>query len=158
MIPLWIQVGIFIWRLPQALERQPLDAFLAGQGGGTRVRGRDVGAAVNRIVRIRRRWLRLGPWKKRNTCYTRALVLFRYLDPRGGDLRFHLGTEPSRATDSPIHGHAWVSLDGRVVEPLPQEIAGRVCELYVFPPRAGAASPPLTLEGLTKQPTTQKRD
>jgi len=155
MIPLWMQIGTFIWRLPQALERQPLDTFLAELDGGARVLGKNVGAAVNRIVRIRRRWLRLGPWKKRNTCYTRALVLFRYLDPQGGELRFHLGTEPSRAAGANIHGHAWVSLDGRVLEPLPEEIAGRVCELYVFPPRPGEASLPPSLQGLAKQLAAQ---
>ena len=156
MMPLWLRIGIYIWRLPRFLERQPLDVFLAGQGGGTRVRGRDVGAAVNRIVRIRRCWLWLGPWKKRNTCYTRALVLFRYLDPRGGLLRFHLGTEPSRTAGANIHGHAWVSLDGRVLEPLPREIAERIHELYVFPPRAGEALRAPVLEGLAKEPAAQE--
>ena len=155
MIPLWLQIGIFIWRLPGALERQPLQVFLAGQGAGSRVRGRDVGAAVNRIIRIRRRWLRLGPWKRRNTCYTRALVMYRFLDARGGDLRFHLGTEPARSAGANIHGHAWVSLDGRILEPLPVEIVGRVSTLYAYPPRAGEASGGAALEGLAKEPTAQ---
>jgi hypothetical protein len=155
MMLLWLQIGVFIWRLPRILERQPLDLFLAEQRRKTRVRGRDVGAAVNRIGRIRRRWLRLGPWKRRNTCYTRALVLFRYLDPHGGQLQFHLGTEPSRAAGANIHGHAWVSLDGRVLEPLPGEIAGRVQELYVFPPPAGGASRVPAFEGLAKKPAAQ---
>jgi hypothetical protein len=150
MIPLWMQIGLFIWRLPRELESRPLNQVLAKMRGARRVRAEDVDAGVRRIAKIRRRWLRLRFWTGRNTCYTRALVMFRFVDPNGGVLEFHLGAEPARVAGANIHGHAWVTLNGLVLEPLPGSIASRVSDLYAFPPRAAEGSGTMALEGLAK--------
>ncbi|HEY4329169.1 MAG TPA: hypothetical protein VGN88_05485, partial [Phycisphaerae bacterium] len=81
MIPLWIQIGIFIWRLPARLDTAPLDQLLAQIHSTSRPRPADIRAAASRIAVIRRRWLRFPFWSSRNTCYLRALVLFRFLNP-----------------------------------------------------------------------------
>ena len=137
-MPLALEMGLFIWRLALPMERQGLAEFLGEMARARRSRCRDVASGVARIARLRRRWLRWPGLRSRNTCYTRALVLFRFLDPGTGLLRIHLGTEPPRAPGENVHGHAWVSLDGRVLEPLPVEVAQRVVPLYVFPPEKTA--------------------
>ncbi len=73
----------------------------------------------------------------RDTCYVRAVVLFRFLEGGEGSLRFHLGTEPPRSEGDVPHGHAWVTLEGRELEALPMEIRERVMELYAYPPVVG---------------------
>ena len=141
-LPLALQMGLFIWRLSVPLERQGLAEFLGELARGRRPPCGDVDRAVARLARLRRRWLRLPGFRRRDTCYTRALVLFRFLDPGRGALRIHLGTEPPRAPGGNVHGHAWVSLDGRILEPLPEAVAQRVLPLYVSPPETTPGQSP----------------
>ena len=125
-----LRIGWYVWRMP-GLDRRTLPDFLER---AARVRsGRSV--EIGRIQRWRRRWLRVPGLRNRNTCYMRALVLFRFFDAAtsGAEMRFHLGAEPPRRERDVPHGHAWVTLDGREVEPMPAEVRERVRELYCFP-------------------------
>lgn len=133
-MPLALKMGLFIWRLAVPMERQGLGEFLGELNRAGRPRCEDLERGMARIARLRRRWLRLPGFRRRDTCYTRALVMFRFLDAGTGVLRIHLGTEPPREAGGNVHGHAWVTLDGRVLEPLPEEIMRRVAVLYEFPP------------------------
>lgn len=48
----------------------------------------------------------------------------------------HFGVEPGADANDRIHGHAWVTLDGELLEAPEPVLAGRVRELYVYPPNA----------------------
>src|SRR5271154_4111880 len=142
--PMALEVGWFLWRMP-GLNEESLPIFLE------KIARERAGrcAKTRRIARWRRRWLRLPGLKSRNTCYTRALVMFRFLEFEDGRgvLRFHLGTEPPRGVGDVPHGHAWVTVDGRELEPLPAEIRGRLRELYVYPPLVPAVERRAGVEG-----------
>src|ERR1700744_1408030 len=85
-LPLWLAVGHFLIRAPARLARNELPAFLARLA----VQPRE-GSDFARVARLSRRWLRLFPLRSRDTCYLRSLVLFRFIDARGGDLCVHFG-------------------------------------------------------------------
>lgn len=127
-LPMWMGIGHFIMRAPRRMGRTALPAFLARLADQPRS-----GGEARRVQRIMRRWLRVPGLRSRDTCYLRSLVLFRFLDPRGGELCLHFGVdEPSGAPGDRLHGHAWVSLDGRPLNP-PQTLAdGRIHEIYRF--------------------------
>lgn len=134
-LPMWAAVGHFVVRAPARLARTALPAFLQRL---TLQPGRTVDVA--RVNRLTRRWLRLPGLRARDTCYLRSLVLFRFLDPAGGDLRLHLGVDEPRSPGERLHGHAWVSLDGRPVNPPESLGQGRLREIYWFSSRFGDAS------------------
>lgn len=48
----------------------------------------------------------------------------------------HFGVEPGADANDRIRGHAWVTLDGELLEAPEPVLAGRVRELYVYPPNA----------------------
>ncbi len=128
-----MRMGWFLWRMP-GLNEHSLPGFLGRIAGDTKGRS----AKVGRIKRWRTRWLRVPGLRGRDTCYTRAVVMFRFLQADGA-VRFHLGTEDPRFAGDCVHGHAWVTVDGRELEPLPDPIRQRVRELYAFPPAERAA-------------------
>lgn len=134
-LPLWAAVGHFVARAPARLARTALPVFLerlARQPGRT--------ADEARVHRLTRRWLRVPGLRSRDTCYVRSLVLFRFLDPRGGDLRLHLGVDEPESPGERLHGHAWVSLDGRPLNPPGSLGRGRLREIYWFSSVTGGAS------------------
>ncbi len=133
-LPLWLAVGHFLVRAPARLARSELPPFLARVA----TQPRD-GANFIRIERLLRRWLRLFPLRSRDTCYLRSLVLFRFIDPRGGDLCVHFGVDEPRPGDR-LHGHAWVSLDGQPLNPPATLAEGRLREIYRFSTLNGGSS------------------
>jgi hypothetical protein len=133
--PLWLAVGHFLLRAPARLARTELPTFLARLAA----QPRD-GADFNRIARLSRRWLRLSPLRSRDTCYLRSLVLFRFVDPRGGDMCVHFGVDEPRAGGGRLHGHAWVSLDGRPLNAPATLAEGRLKEIYRFSALNGGSS------------------
>ncbi len=58
-------------------------------------------------------WL-LRFFGRHNTCYIRAMTLYRYLDTESERLRLHLGVERRDDPAERLRGHAWVSLDGTI--------------------------------------------
>jgi len=103
-LPLWLAVGHFIARAPARLARTQLPVFLARVAAQTRG-----GSDFKRVSRLARRWLRLPGWRARDTCYLRSLVLFRFVNPAGGDLCLHFGVDEPGDAGERLHGHAWVS-------------------------------------------------
>lgn len=133
-IPLVFHIGYFLWTLPRDLERSVLPGFLQNIRSAPRPKADDLKSGVERIARLRQSWFRLPPLAARNTCYTRALTLFRFLDVPEGCMRIHFGVEPPRTPRGHPHGHAWVTANDEILEPPEPVVAGHVKELYVYPP------------------------
>jgi hypothetical protein len=134
-LPLWLAIGHFIVRAPARLARSELPAFL----GRVAAQPRD-GSDFARVARLTRRWLRLFPLRSRDTCYLRSLVFFRFVDARNGELCLHFGVDETRGEGERLHGHAWVSLDGKPLN-APRTLAqGRLREIYRFSTVNGGSS------------------
>jgi hypothetical protein len=134
-LPLWLAVGHFILRAPARLARIELPAFLARIAAQPRA-----GSDFARVARLSRRWLRLLPLRSRDTCYLRSLVLFRFVDPRGGDLCVHFGVDEPHAEGERLHGHAWISLNGQALNSPATVTEGRLREIYRFSTVSGGSS------------------
>jgi len=132
-IPLIFRIGLFIWALPRAMEKSGLPDFLERIRHARRPKAVDLAAGMERIARLRQPWFRIPPLASRNTCYTRAITLYRFLCVSDGNLKIHFGLEPSRTPGDHTHGHAWVTVDGKILEPPDPLVAGHVKELYVYP-------------------------
>jgi len=104
-----LAIVLFILRLPAELARHDLKGFMRKLD-----RTRSFRTSHDRVVRIRSALLRL--FRRFDTCYARAFTLYRFLDvaPERVDLR--LGIEPPRAQGDRLRGHAWVLLDGDILE------------------------------------------
>jgi hypothetical protein len=127
------RIGRFMQRVPIEMEQTSLPEFLNRLEHRGGLKSDDVSASTARIVRLRQAWLNLDRFASRNTCYIRALTLFRFLAPSAGGLRIHFGVNPGDNPGDRVHGHAWVSWNGQVLEaPEPVE-RGIVEELYTFP-------------------------
>lgn len=131
---LWcLRIGAFLWRAPARMERLPLPEFLARQTRASRVPAAGIEEGIERIARLQGVWLRRRALRAHDTCYLRALCLFRFLDAGGGMLRIHFGVEPA-LRDGRRRGHAWVTVDG-VPYGVPEGIDGDALnEILVFPP------------------------
>jgi hypothetical protein len=121
------QIGWFVLRCPGRLARRGLADFLGDLGRGHRPPASDVDEGRERIARLRAAWLDLPVLRRRNTCYVRALTLYRFLDAGGHDVGVHVGVERGRADR--LHGHAWVTVDGRLLEGPPEVEAGSIVEV-----------------------------
>lgn len=131
-IPQIFIVGYFIWSISKKLHEKDLPSLLGTLRLGPRPRARDPYSSVERISRLRRPWLWLPVLNAKNTCYVRAMTLYRFLDPGSSDLKIHFGVEPGATPEDRLKGHAWVTLNGEVIEEL--AILGRpVREIYVHP-------------------------
>jgi glycosyltransferase involved in cell wall biosynthesis len=134
-LPLWLAVGHFILRAPARLARSELPVFLKRVAA----QPRD-GTDFARVARLSRRWLRLPLLRSRDTCYLRSFILFRFVDARDGDLCLHFGVDEQSVSGERLHGHAWVSLDGRALNPPATLVEGRLREIYRFSRLNGGAS------------------
>lgn len=123
------RIGWFIWRCPAGIERTDLAAFLAGLRRRPHPVSADVEASRRRVVELRDAWLRLRPLRAHNTCYVRAFTLYRFLDAPGHDVGIHFGVE-SRRRDR-LHGHAWVTVDGTLLEGPPEVDLATIVEVNV---------------------------
>ena len=122
-----LRIGAFINAMPRRLERYPLDALL--KEVDLKKSGRST-RDVSRISRIRQAWLASPLFRNRNTCYVRAFTLYRFLDAGSSSMAIHFGVEPGVEEGDRLRGHAWVTLNGELLEAPEPVIAGRVKELY----------------------------
>jgi len=128
-----LRIGWFVWSLPRRMAREPLPSLLSRLGSTSGRASAAIGPHVQHIARLRQAWLNRSVLAARNTCYVRALTLYHFLVVDRAELRFHLGVEPAVDRGERLHGHAWVSFRGELLEPPEPVMAGRVEELYVFP-------------------------
>ena len=133
-IALMLRIGLFILLLPNAMRNSDLPGLFKKMHRIPGPSTQDLDSAVARIARLRQPWFRLPFFKARNTCYTRALTLYRFLNLPAINKRIHIGVEPPRAPGERTRGHAWVTVDRRLLEPPDPVVAGRVKELYAYPP------------------------
>lgn len=136
-IILTLRIGLFIWRLPHQLRAHPLPDLLDLIRAGKRPAAPDIATGMERIIRLRTPWLRQYRFGTHNTCYVRALTLYRFLDAGGGhDFRINFVVEPARKADERIRGHAWVTVDNQILEEPERLMAsGLIHEVYSHPPR-----------------------
>jgi hypothetical protein len=134
------RIGWFVLRLPDDVQRSHLGEFLNRLASAPRPAARAPGEGAERIVRLRQPWLRVPGLRSRDTCYIRALTLYRFLDAPGHVVRLHVGAEWHDKPGGVLHGHAWVTLDGQILE---------------GPPEADAHDR-LQLISLTKEPRNQE--
>lgn len=122
-IPLFVAVGWFIARAPALLAQRNLRSFVRELRAGSYPRGSR--EAINAIAAF---WL-IHFFPARNTCYGRALTLYRFLDEHDSDVALHLGIEPKRWENDRLRGHAWVSLRGEILEGPPEAYEGNLREI-----------------------------
>lgn len=127
------RIGVFLWLIPRRLDRQPLDRVLRELATESRDASSDVYSDARRISRLRQAWLASPLFRARNTCYIRALTLFRFLADDSRSMRIHFGVEPGTDPGDRVRGHAWVTVGEEVLEAPEPLLAGRVSELYAFP-------------------------
>ena len=136
-VVLSLRIAWFMWRLPGRMRAltvpQLLDSIRAMPRSGTGVLEAD----VERIRRLRGMWFGLPALAPYNTCFMRALTTYRFLDPGNGAMRFLMVIEPGRAADDRLRSHAWVTLDGKVVEEVDMTGAGVTHGLYSHPRAPG---------------------
>lgn len=135
-VSLALRIGFFIWRAPARLDRTALPAFLAELRAARRPGADDLGACAERVARLQNVWLRLPCFRARDGCYLRTLIFYRFLDPAGRDVRVHFVVEPAEREGERLKGHAWLTVDGRVLGGLPPGLEARTHRIYTFPPVA----------------------
>jgi hypothetical protein len=149
-IILTIRIGLFIWRLPHRLRRHPLPELLNAIRAGKRPYAQNIAIGMERIIRLRTPWLVRHRFGSHNTCYTRALSLYRFLDAGNQDLRIHFVVEPARSPGERIRGHAWVTVDDQVLEePGRLRAEGLTHEVYSHPERSRAPGQRMETDTIT---------
>lgn len=128
---LGLRVGAFVLRAPAELQRHDLRGYLDRLASRRRPPAPDVATSAARVRRLRNAWLRLPGFRRRNTCYVRALTLYRFLDAGTGAARVHFGVESEASPGGRLRGHAWVTVDGNLVEGPPDEVLRRVREMPI---------------------------
>lgn len=137
-IVLAAQLGWFLFTLPRRMARCSLPELLVQFERSPRL----LGVSLERVVRLRGLWLaRVFP--SRNTCYMRALCVYRFLTRHEGRaLRIHFGVEPGVDPGDRLRGHAWLTLDGGLLESPESVVEGRVKEIYAYPQVARRTAEP----------------
>jgi hypothetical protein len=113
-----LRIGWFVCRLPDDLARLDVSSFLQQLRRTGTGRGRtlpDVRADAQRIRRIVMAVLSLPRFWRWNTCYVRALVIYRFLHAGDNDVLLHIGIE-QRGPQRELHGHAWLTLGNELLE------------------------------------------
>ncbi len=115
-----LRIGWFVLRLPDDVGRSHLGEFLVRLGNDPRPAASTPQVSAERIVRLRQPWLRLPGLRSRDTCYVHALTLYRFLDAHGHVAQIHVGAEWFDKPGGVLRGHAWVTLDGEILEGPPE--------------------------------------
>jgi hypothetical protein len=113
---LMIEMASFIAGLPLKVSRSDVPTFFRRLERSRRPRAKTLLSGYWRIARVRDACLTLPRLWRRDTCYVRALTLYRFLDGRGSTVRVHFGVEQPASRGERLRGHAWVSVDGRLFE------------------------------------------
>jgi hypothetical protein len=117
-VALAVRIAWFVRRLPDALAQRDLAAFLRGlrnMSASRRTSHGDVHADARHIRRIAMAVLSLPRFWRMNTCYVRALIIYRFLPAADHDVLLHIGIE-QRGERRELHGHAWLTLDDELLE------------------------------------------
>jgi hypothetical protein len=137
-ITLALQLGYFIWRVPDWLDRMPLPQLLNRLASASPPASSDIDTSLERVKRLSRLWFKLPMLRNRNTCYLRALMFFRFLDPQTRPMHIHFVVEPGRTPGERLRGRAWVTIGETLIDPPPEPILARTRSIYSYPPLATA--------------------
>jgi hypothetical protein len=113
---LFVQICAFMVRVPAIVRRTDVPTFFRRIGSAPRPSAPSLDAGYRRVARLRDAALTMPRLWRRNTCYLRAVTLYRFLD--GGDhhVRVHFGVEQPPTPYERLRGHAWISVDGTLFE------------------------------------------
>jgi glycosyltransferase involved in cell wall biosynthesis len=106
------EIGAFIVRLPGNVRGSSIPVFLRRIEVAPRPKALTIENAYHRVARLRNACLRMPRLWRRDTCYIRALTLYRFLDPGAHCVRVHFGVEQPQSSTDRLRGHAWISVDG----------------------------------------------
>jgi hypothetical protein len=126
-----VQIAWFVRRLAPDLARTDVTTFLRAVRRAPSAASRDLAAVRGEAQRIRRiamAVLSLPRFWQGNTCYVRALTIYRFLDPAGHDVQLHIGIE-QRGAERALHGHGWLTLDDTLLEAPDDVVLGMLHEL-----------------------------
>lgn len=123
------KVGVFMWLAPAMLRRRNLKIFLDDLRAQPRPKANNAGASLERIQRLRQLCLRLPMMRSRDNCYVRAITLYRFLDSGQDFVNVHFGIEEKDDPRERLRGHAWVTLNGHLLEGPPEAIFGKLKEV-----------------------------
>ena len=115
-----LRVGWFVARLPRNVETTHLRELMQRLASDPRPTAADVHEGAARVARLRQPWLRLPGLRSHDTCYVRALTLYRFVDAGSHDVRLRVGAEWHDRPGGVLRGHAWVTCDGNVLEGPPE--------------------------------------
>jgi GT2 family glycosyltransferase len=113
---LLLEIGAFIVRLPGSVRDSSVPGFLHRIAAAPRPKAVTLEQAYERVARLRNACLAMPRLWRRDTCYIRALTLYRFLDVRERSMRVHFGVEQPLTSTGRLRGHAWISVDGRLFE------------------------------------------
>jgi hypothetical protein len=115
-VVLLFEVALFIVRLPARVRGSDVPTFVRRLERAARPKAATIDAGYARIARIRDACLAMPRLWRRDTCYVRALTLYRFLDPGRRSMRVHVGIEQPQSSTERLRSHAWISVDGRLFE------------------------------------------
>lgn len=129
-----LRLGVFIARLPRRVATHSLPALLESMHGQRVLPARNVDEGVERLARLGAVWTGLPVFRGHQNCYVRAMYTFRFLAVNGASKRIHFLVEPGESPGAHPKGHAWVTVDGRILDTEVAHLAQRCREIYSFPP------------------------
>jgi hypothetical protein len=113
-----LRIGWFVRHLPNDLAQRDVTTFLQWVRPSSPEPSRvpiDVRAESGHIRRIAMAVLSLPGFWRWNTCYVRALIIYRFLPPGPDNVTLHIGIE-QRGPKRELHGHAWLTHNDELVE------------------------------------------
>jgi hypothetical protein len=128
------RIGWFVRHMPADLARRDLTTFLRQLRGSSGNQPRDydeVRAHAAHIRRIAMAVLSLPGFWRWNTCYVRALVIYRFLPAGENNVLLHIGIE-QRGPQRELHGHAWLTLGDELVEAPDDVMLGSLREIPLY--------------------------
>lgn len=123
-LQLCVHIAAFIHRAPSLIAANELQSFVKSLRLQPAPRGN-----FERVKRLRTFLLGRRSFARANTCYVRALTLYRYLEAPDASIGLHIGIERRDRASDRLRGHAWVTLDGRMLEGPPAALEGRIREI-----------------------------
>jgi hypothetical protein len=134
---LWLLARMSGWAalLPALKFVLPLPRLVALVTPGERASARDA-SREQRVARIAERLYRTTPRLSRDNSLERSLVTYRYLVRAGSEPVLVVGMRKQEE----LHGHVWVTLDGRPVHDTEEFLSGFV-PVMTFPPTSRDALP-----------------
>jgi hypothetical protein len=113
---LFVQMCTFMARLPAIVRRTDVPTFFERIATARRPKARSFDAGYRRVARLRDAALTMPRLWRRDTCYLRAVTLYRFLDNGGHRVRVHFGVEQPPTPQERLRGHAWISVDDAIFE------------------------------------------